>query len=73
MTLKEIKVMQKPFPYKEVADKLNNLPSTELNTIDRIIGEAEHQSCNMVGIKKLLKMVTNPIVKEKMIEQYHIQ
>lgn len=64
--------MRKPYPYQEIADKLNNLQPTELNTIDRIVAEGEQQSCNMVGIRKLFRMVTNPIVKDEMKKIYNL-
>lgn len=73
ITLKELMAMRKPYPYKEVAEKLNNLQPSEFNTIDRIVAEGEKESCNMVGIRKLLKMITNQTVKEEMLKIYHIQ
>lgn len=72
ITLKEIMANRKPYPYKEVAEKLNNLQPTQLSNIDRIVAEGEQQSSNMVGIKKLFRMVTNPIVKTKMKELYNL-
>lgn len=56
-TMKEIMAMRKPFPYKEVADTLNSMSEEELvEKMDYVIGKAEIDSCNMVGIKKLYKM-----------------
>ena len=68
MTIKEIQALSKgnKYPYAEVASKLNNLSIDELNNIDRIVAEGEQSSMKMVGIKKLYRMVNNPIVKDKM-------
>ena len=70
ITLKRIQELSKgkKYPYKEVAEKLDKL--TDLSQIDSIIGEAERTSMKMVGIKKLYRMVKNPVVKEKMMEMY---
>ena len=73
MTLKEIQQLKKPYPYKEVAEKLNNLQSIEeYSTIDKIIAEGEIQSVNMVGIKKLYRMITNIEVKNRMRIKYNL-
>ena len=74
MTLKEIQALSKgnKYPYKEVADKLNNLTSNQLSEIDRIVAEGEISSMKMVGIKKLFNMVKNPVVKEEMKQRYNL-
>lgn len=69
-TLKELKAMRKPYPYDEVAQKLNNL--TDVSQVDKIIAEGEIQSCNMVGIKKLFRMIKNPWVQQQMKIQYNL-
>lgn len=75
ITYKEIQQLSKgnKYPYKEVAEKLNNLSTEqELKTIDRIVAEGEHTSMKMVGIKKLYNMVKNPTVKDRMKEMYNL-
>lgn len=72
ITLKELLIQRKPYPYTEIANKLNNLQPSELSIIDRIIAEGEKESCNMVGIKKLYKMINNTLVKDKMKELYQL-
>ena len=74
ITYKEIQAMSKckKYPYEEVANKLNNLSESELDTIDRIVSEGEITSMKMVGIKKLYQMVKNPIVKEEMKKRYNL-
>lgn len=75
MTLKEIQALSKgnKYPYAEVASKLNNLSVDELDNIDRIVAEGEQSSMKMVGIKKLYRMVKNPVVKDKMKYIYGLQ
>lgn len=70
-TLKEIQAMKKPYPYKEVADKLNNYEGLTADIMDSIIGKAEADSLSMVGIKKLYRMC-NDSVKELMRGEYEI-
>lgn len=60
------------FPYEETADILNNLPDTELDTIPDIISQQERKVWKKVGIKKLLGMVKNKTVKDKMKRLYNI-
>ena len=68
LTLKELLAMRKPYPYEKVASELNNLE--DLSQVDRIVATGEKDSCNMVGIRKLYKMVKNERIKEKMREIY---
>ena len=71
-TMKEIMAMRKPFPYKEVADTLNSMSVEELiEGMDAVIGKAEIESCNMVGIKKLKRMC-KPEVQELMKKKYQL-
>lgn len=74
ITLKEIRELSKgnKYPYTDVAEKLNNLQYNELSNIDRIIAEGEQSSMKMVGIKKLFKMITNPMVIHQMKAQYNL-
>lgn len=73
ITLKELMAMRKPYPYKQVAEQLNNLQPTEYNKIDKIVAEGEQKSMNMVGIKKLFNMVSNKEVKEEMKKIYGLK
>lgn len=61
MTLKELQALKKPYPYKEVADKLNNYVGLTEDIMDNIIGKAEIDSCNMVSIKKLYKLCNEEV------------
>lgn len=54
------------FPYKEVAEKLNNLSPLQVDMIEQIIRDGELSVMKKVGIKKLFGMVKNPVVKDKM-------
>lgn len=72
ITLKELLALRKPYPYKEVAEQLNNLQPSEYKNIDRIVAEGEQKSMNMVGIKKLFNMVSNKDVKEEMKKIYSL-
>lgn len=69
-TLKELMANRKPYPYEKVANELNNLQ--DLSDIDKIIAIGEQESCNMVGIKKLYRMITNEAVKSRMKEIYEL-
>ena len=71
-TLKELLSMRKPYPYKEVSDKLNSLSPEELSKVDSIVAQGEIDSCNMVGIKKLFRMISNEHVKAYMKELYKL-
>ena len=62
--------MRKPYPYERVANELNDLK--DLSQVDKIVATGEQDSCNMVGIKKLYKMVKNEEVKKKMREIYQL-
>lgn len=68
-TMKEIMAMRKPYPYKEVAEQLNNIQNLTPEIMDRIIGMAEYESCNMVGIRKLCRMC-KPEVQKLMRKEY---
>lgn len=71
-TLKQLKAMKKPYPYKEVSDILNSMSKEELiEGMDAVIGKAEVESCSMVGIKKLFKMC-KPEVQDLMKRVYGI-
>ena len=70
-TLKELQAMKKHYPYKEVADKLNNYVGLTADIMDNIIGKAEADSLSMVGIKKLYRMC-NDSVRELMKGEYKI-
>lgn len=74
ITYKEIQAMSKgkKYPYEEVANKLNNLSESELDTIDKIVAEGEITSMKMVGIKKLYNMVKTTYVKERMKQIYNL-
>lgn len=70
-TLKEIQTMKKPYPYKEVADKLNNYVGLTADIMDSIIGKGEADSLSMVDIKKLYKLC-NSSVQELIKGEYGV-
>ena len=73
MDFKEyLKLNKKPYPYKEIADRLNGLNESQLDEIDKIIAEGEQQSLSMVGIRKLYRMISNSIVKDRMKSIYSL-
>ena len=62
------KALEDMYPYKEIAERLNNL--TDLSKIDRIVAEGEIETNSMVNIRKLYKLVTKDDVKDTMKKIY---
>lgn len=74
ITYKQIKEqhIRFKFPYEETAEILNNLSSDKYNEIPDIIHKQELKVFKKVGIKKLLGMIKNKDVKDKIKERYCI-